>query len=214
MNLLSHKTGGFTLIELIVSMAVLAFLSMAFLRQSEITVQRQKQERFINGVETVLSSLRTIRTDAITSRVAVLDEDGNPAVPEGGYGVNIELITNKIHVTEFIDTQDIDSTGNPDREFTTELGVPLDQVVNEYTLDTFWGTSLVNPYPDTIPSLSEDTLTVIFLPPSADMIINDNDADHDLSNIELLFQYGAIQRRVCLNRVSRFLEAIINDSCS
>ncbi len=205
---LVRKTHGFTLIELIVSMAIMAMLSLAFLTQSEATVRRQKHESFIAGVEEILGELRSARTAAISSRPFGLDDDGVPVAPEGGFGVNLAINAsdNTLTVTEFVDDSDgIDPV--PDEKYTAGSDSEISKTVKK----AHWATRVRAQYPT--PGISDNyNLTVLFVAPDATMIINDNNGT-DMKSAELFFRYENITRLICLNRVSRFVEAISGDSC-
>ncbi len=207
--LLVRKTRGFTLIELIVSMAIMTMMGLAFLAQSESTMSRQKHTEFINGVEEILSAMRIARTGAITSRTYGLDEGGSPEVPEGGFGIHlaIDSAQNTITMTEFVD----DNDGAGGEVFNGQFDDD-DSQISQQIYKTHWITEFQNHFPSGIYDSNE--LTIIFTAPDATMIINDNDAVNDLTSTEILFRYKNIYRIICLNRISRYVEAISGDSCS
>ncbi len=190
-------------------MAIMAMLGLAFLAQSETTVQRQKHENFINAIEEVLAAMRSARTGAISSRTFGLDEDLNPVAPEGGFGVHLDVdsANNTITLTEFVDDSDgINPT--PDGIYTEGS----DSQISQRTINAHWATTFRNHSPNT-GGIDTTELTVLFVAPDAEMTINDNDASHDLTSAEVFFRYGNITRLICLNRVSRYVEAISAETC-
>jgi hypothetical protein len=163
-------------------------------------------EYFQNDVETVLSYLRYIRSDAISNRVI------GDTTPEGGFGLHLEHITNTgeshVQLTYFVDDNDASGSGIKDGEYSPGNDTELDQK----TIPAFWKFTFENVSPSSVPIT--DTLTTIFIPPNADMSMNDGDVANDIRSVELVFQHKNVKKRICLNRVSRFFEVISGNSCS
>ena len=207
--LLARSTRGFTLVELIVSMAIMTMMGLAFLAQSEATVERQKRQEFYTAVEDVLSAMRTARTGAITSRTFGIEQEA----PEGGFGVHLELQDNgrRLVVTEFVD--DSDDLGGSGHNGAYDAG--NDSQLSQRTITSHWLTEFGEHHPDPGPlDTNKSEITVLFKAPDAEMVITDNEPGRELTSAEIYFQYEGTQRLICLNKVSRFVEAISGDSCS
>ena len=190
-------------------MAIMTMMGLAFLAQSEATVERQKRQDFYNAVEEILGAMRTARTGAITSRTFGAAQE----IPEGGFGVHLLLDNNErtITLTEFVDTHDSDGDVGHNGAYD-----PGDSQLSQRTITTHWFTDFQGHYPEQVPprSWSQDEITVLFKAPDAEMVITDNHAGTELTKAEISFELDGTQRLICLNRVSRFVEAISADSCS
>jgi prepilin-type N-terminal cleavage/methylation domain-containing protein len=217
-----RKSGGFTLIELIVSIAILSMLSLAFIRQSEMTAQKHKNQEYINAIETVMGYMRTARTNAITNKVTSLAANpGELGVPPGGYGTHIELLhaSNEIRITEFVDDHNNAGDATPDGIFSRDSSDnPTDMILNSQTIKTFWLTTLERPrfVTEDPGNVDPNALTVIFLPAAEKMNINDNDdtESHAFRSVDLVFNFNGPPKRICLNRVSKYIETISGTYCN
>ncbi len=190
------KTTGFTLIELIVSMAIVSLLTFGMIAMNDAAMQRKKYEIFQNNVETVLTYFRYARSDAITNRII------GAGVPEGGFGVHLEYDNMQMVLTHFVD----DDPSEGDSVYTDGSDTQLDQV----TIPAPWTFGFENSSPDTT---LDSTFTTIFIPPNANMVMNDGTAINDLRSVDLVFTFGPKEKRICLNRVSRFFEVVTEDQC-
>lgn len=210
---LLRSSSGFTLIELIVSIAILAMLSMAFISQSEVAAEKQKRQTFTNSIETMMGALRAARTSAITNKTVA-----GGVVPDGGYGVHFAITDTPpaITITEFIDDRDETNAATPDRMLSFDAGGdPLDKVLNRQTIKSFWQTESkeANFVGGTALPYDGKSLTVIFLPGEAEMHMNDNDATNAFRSTRLEFRYRQTIKSICLHRVSKFIEPVTGIDC-
>lgn len=217
MSFIRKNTSGFTMVELIVSIAIIAFLTLGIITFTDTMAERSKYSQFQADVEDVLSFLRRARSDAIGNRLI------GSEVPEGGFAVQIQEVTSgsshRLRMTYFVDNYDesIGGAGN-DGMYTDGQDTKLEQ----REIAMFWTFTPRNPVPDPnhpeypgTPTIAEgDPVTIFFIPPNAESSINhNNNAQNDLRSVDLRFQFRGTIRNICLNRISRFLEVVGNQSC-
>jgi hypothetical protein len=187
-------------------------LTIAMLAMNEITSEQRKREQFQNDVETVVTYLRAARSDAISNRqLGALNETREDA----GFGIYIDYDQSgdqdTLQLIRYLDNKDDVSSDVADQQLSFSSGNPVDHIIEQKTLNAPWVFSIENPLPATITPANE--INTLFLPPNSDMVINTNDAAEDLRSVELVFEYQDRKRRICLNRVSRFIEIISGETC-
>ncbi|QQS58939.1 type II secretion system protein [Candidatus Peregrinibacteria bacterium] len=204
------------MIELIVSIAIVSLLTTGMIAFSQTMAERSKRSQFQTDVEEILTFFRRARSDAIGNRLV------NGEVPEGGFGVQLQKVSsdghNKIRMTYFVDDYDNDIGGAGNDGVYTE---GQDTRLEQREIQMFWTFVPRNPIPDPdhpeYPSATVDdegAITVFFIPPNAESIINHGgDDQNDLRSIDLRFQYRETIKNICLNRISRFLEIVGDQSC-
>jgi hypothetical protein len=179
-------------------------LAIAMLIMNDATSKRKKYETYQSNVETVLTYLRYARSDAISNRIVGV------STPEGGFGTHIEYLpsSSQLRLIHFVDNNNDLGAGTEDGKYSAGF----DTVLDETTMNAFWDFRIQNPQPP-IPAPSTEFST-IFLPPNAEMVINDGTAANSYRSAELYFNFSGNEKRICLNRVSRFFEIITKDSCN
>lgn len=197
------KSSGFSLIEVLVSVGLLGMIAISLSFINSANEDRKKREIYQNNLDTVLSYFRQARTDAISNRVI------GSETPEGGFGVHLEKSENTLIITYFADTEDSVGGGEGDGEYTN--GAYTDEILDEETITRIWDIDFEGHSP--AGTYSNDEFTVIFLPPNAEMTINDNDNTNDLRSAEILASYKETEKRICLNRISRFFEVLTQETC-
>lgn len=200
------KKSGFTLIELIVAMGLMSLFVTISVSNGNALVQRQKRESFLNSVNQVLGTFRAARSDAISNKRI----NGN--VPEGGFGVFVHRVSeSEMRIVRFVDDSSPEGNGEFD-----EGGANDDTIIEDLTLTTPWIWNFENTIGANNPDEDED-FVLIFLPPNAELTLLNSSTTEVLFHTEMLFQYnqgGQTERRICLNRISRFFEVIgPNSSC-
>ena len=120
-------TKGFTLIELVVTVAIVAILASVAMPMLQVTVQRTKENE-------LRANLRQIR-EAIDSYKKATDEGRiKKIIGESGYPPNLEILVNGIvdekdpnrHIAKFIRKIPLDpmqSPSNSDENFTNNWGL-------------------------------------------------------------------------------------------
>jgi len=193
------KKGGFTLIELIVAMGLMSLFVLVSITNGNALMQRQKRETFLNSVNQILGTFRAARSDAISNRLI------NGVVPEGGYGVFIHRNSDlRMRVVRFVDNDSPEGNGLFDEGF--------DTVLEDFFVNTSWVWLFENTVGTDDP---HDDFVLIFSPPDAELSLFNPSTMSDLPRTEMVFRYnesGQTERRICLNRVSRFFEIIGPDS--
>ena len=199
----TKKAAGFTLIEVLVSIVIVGIIAIALMSLNASNAERSKREQFQSNVESILSFLRTARTNAITNA------EINGSTPDG-FGVYIKKAEDNksIDITLFADIDDGTGNGNGDNKYDAGADTVID---SKSMISTNWQLALENPNPSSI-SLDK-TLTIIFTPPDAEMVINDNTTDNDLVSVEITGTYKSTVKRICLNRISEFFEILTGESC-
>lgn len=198
------NTGGFSLVEVIAAIAITSMLALGALAMNDATNKRKKYETYQADIETILTYLRYARSDAISNRVI------GSSVPDGGFGTYIEYFPteNEMQLTYFVDNDDDAGSGTEDGQFSPDYDTILDQ----RTIRTFWSFAIEN-HTGSAPAPT-NTISTIFLPPNAEMVINDGTAGNDYRSVDLAFDFSRQKKRICLNRVSRFFEITTGDSCN
>lgn len=200
----TKNTAGFTFVEIVVVMGIVSLLTLGMVTMNDSTTKRKKIEMFQNDVDTVLTYLRSARSDAITNRVI------GSSTPDGGFGVHLEYLDGsnpKMRITHFVDDNDGSGGGVEDGQYSAD-----DTELEQKTIPAPWKFSIENTKPDTVTPTT--TFTTIFIPPNAVMVMNDGTASNDIRSSELTFEYMGRTKRICMNRVSRFFEVISGDECS
>ena len=201
MNFFENR--GFTLIELIAAMVLMALFVFFALKQSDTTIQSRKREKFFNAVDRVLTHFRAARADAVANRLV------NGIVPEGGYGVFLNRQSPfEMRVVRFVDDHDAAGTDAPAGNKQFDDG--FDTVLAEEIISTPWNWNFQNtdPAPDPI-----DTFSLFFFSPDAKLRLSDNTPASDIRKTEMFFDFnGKTSRKICLNRISRFFEVIGGDT--
>lgn len=197
------NTQGFSLIELLVGMTIVAMLMFGMLQINQSNAERSRRELFQSDIETMLSYFRSARTSAITNTQV------NGEVPNA-FGIYLEKNDdeNSLELVFFADNNDAAGTGEGDNQFNEEN----DTIIKTKTMSRIWSIGFLNPNPGTV--TLDTTLNTLFYPPNSTMAINDNDSDNDLVSAEIVGTYKSTSKRVCLNRVSQFFEILTGESCS
>jgi type II secretory pathway pseudopilin PulG len=220
---------GFTLGEIIVVMAVLAFLAATlFSGWSNVPHQRNNVKEEIT---TVLNLFSNARNMAITSTTIEKEVDGEMQylLSRFGYGVHVDINEEEVdgkmkNITVFTLFADINPLVDGEK---TSYGNgkydPLeDHVINQYsafqegvynTIDT--EVTLVSRFDPSdnkvIKKNSGDSneMTILFAPLTADpTLLFDNDPDQiNFSDLEIFIRLeGVIEDKITFNTVSRFFE--------
>lgn len=200
------RSNGFTLVELIVAIGLMSIFVVITAMNSDILIQRQKREKFLNAVDQVLTAFRSARAEAISNALV------GGSVPAGGYGVYIHRESLlRMNIVRFAD--DHDETGAADEDGNQRYDAGFDTIIEEVDIDTPWTWAFENTDPIANPT---DDFMLIFYPPEASLRLFDGASGNEMRSTEIRFDYngGATVRRICFNRVSRFFEVInANSSC-
>ena|ERR1043165_2049910 len=119
----SHKTNGFTLIELVITVAVLAILTLGVIPLMQVSVKRQKEEQLRAALREMREAIDQFHREALagaqyqvnqgsTGAAGPVDPNSGSRPGTGGGGVNI-FADPRVRV--FITDQTIFSADNPDR---------------------------------------------------------------------------------------------------
>lgn len=203
MNVFSKNTKGFTLVEMLISMSIVTMIFLGMLTINQSNIERGRREAFQTDLESILAMFRVARSNAISNSTV------GGEVPNA-YGVYLQIADNasSLDATIFADTNDASGTGTADNQFNEGY----DTILSTKHIPLIWAMHFVNPNPSSI--TLDKTLTTLFLPPNSEMIINDNDATHDLVSAEIAGAYKTLSKRICINRVSQFFEVLTGESCS
>ena len=88
-----HRNAGFTLIELVITVAILAILASAVLPMAEVAVQRSKEQE-------LRSALRQIREALDAYKQAMDDGHMLPGVDETGYPKSLQILVDGVEDTK------------------------------------------------------------------------------------------------------------------
>lgn len=205
---------AFTLLELLVVLGLLSSLLIMMMLSDGNNIQ-VRRENTRNNINEIYQMFMTARSNAVTSTTVASD---TVFTPENGFGVNIHLdhanIENSVF-TLFADTDDGD-VGTPEGEgddvyssgFASgndilfgDFQFPLkDGKIVEFTGSPADG----SPQVDFLASATTD-VAILFRPPSAEVIIKDNDGIEYKSFFLKLENEGVFGESLSLERAQRFV---------
>ena len=119
--LTSKKVNGFTLIELVITVAVLAILTLGVIPLMQVSVKRQKEEQLRAALREMREAIDQFHREALAGAQYQVNQTGTTAQqeqsgsPRGGQGQGQVNIFGDPRVRVFITDQTIFSTDNPDR---------------------------------------------------------------------------------------------------
>jgi general secretion pathway protein G len=119
--LYAQEKNGFTLIELVITVAVLAILTLGVIPLMQVSVKRQKEEQLRGALREMREAIDQFHREALAGAQYQVNQQGSsPSNPEGGprptgQGQGQVNIFGDPRVRVFITDQTIFSTDNPDR---------------------------------------------------------------------------------------------------
>ena len=119
--LYAQEKNGFTLIELVITVAVLAILTLGVIPLMQVSVKRQKEEQLRGALREMREAIDQFHREALAGAQYQVNQQGSsPNNPEGGprptgQGQGQVNIFGDPRVRVFITDQTIFSTDNPDR---------------------------------------------------------------------------------------------------
>lgn len=152
----TSKTCGFTLIEILLVVALIAILAVAALSG---LMKSQDQFKFKGTVKDMANILREVRNDALSNKLVTVET--TPTIPMQ-YGAYIDTTGKKI--TIFADT------GTTGGAFDTG-----DKVLNTYTWS---GVAVEILNENALPTSAMTVLTLFYKSTSAEFTIKENDPNH------------------------------------
>src|SRR5262245_29782847 len=126
-----QKENGFTLIELVITVAVLAILTLGVIPLMQVSVKRQKEEQLHAALREMREAIDQFHREALAGAQYQVNQAGATAQQEqsgstrGGQGTGQVNIFGDPRVRVFITDQTIFSTDNPDR-FPPDLQTMVD----------------------------------------------------------------------------------------
>ena len=126
------KANGFTLIELVITVAVLAILTLGVIPLMQVSVKRQKEEQLRAALREMREAIDQFHREALAgaqyqvNQGAATTPGGNPQQPGGGANQGVNIFGDP-RVRVFITDQTIFSTDNPDR-YPPDLATLVDGV--------------------------------------------------------------------------------------
>jgi general secretion pathway protein G len=118
----AHKKNGFTLIELVITVAVLAILTLGVIPLMQVSVKRQKEEQLHAALREMREAIDQFHREALAGAQYQVNQQGTGApAGEGGAGRQTGQGQGQVNifgdprVRVFITDQTIFSTDNPDR---------------------------------------------------------------------------------------------------
>ena len=117
----AKRANGFTLIELVITVAVLAILTLGVIPLMQVSVKRQKEEQLRAALREMREAIDQFHREALAGAQYQVNQAGNTAQQEqsgsqrGGQGTGQVNIFADPRVRVFITDQTIFSTDNPDR---------------------------------------------------------------------------------------------------
>jgi general secretion pathway protein G len=128
-----QKKNGFTLIELVITVAVLAILTLGVIPLMQVSVKRQKEEQLRAALREMREAIDQFHREALAGAQYQVNQAGSTGQQEqsgtarGGQGTGQVNIFGDPRVRVFITDQTIFSTDNPDR-FPPDLQTMVDGV--------------------------------------------------------------------------------------
>ncbi len=123
--MLTKRINGFTLIELVITVAVLAILTLGVIPLVQISVKRQKEEQLREALREMREAIDQFHREALAGAQFQINQSGqipggepSPGQPSGRSGTNPQPQSNIFtdpRVRVFISDQTIFTTDNPDR---------------------------------------------------------------------------------------------------
>ena len=119
----SHKTNGFTLIELVITVAVLAILTLGVIPLMQVSVKRQKEEQLRSALREMREAIDQFHREALAGAQYQVNQGSvggaGPVDPNSGNrpgsGSGAPNIFADPRIRVFITDQTIFSADNPDR---------------------------------------------------------------------------------------------------
>jgi general secretion pathway protein G len=115
----AQAKNGFTLIELVITVAVLAILTLGVIPLMQVSVKRQKEEQLRAALREMREAVDQFHREALAGAQYQVNQGSTTAqqeqAPRGGQGAGQVNIFADARVRVFITDQTIFSTDNPDR---------------------------------------------------------------------------------------------------
>src|ERR1051325_2382798 len=114
----AQKKNGFTLIELVITVAVLAILTLGVIPLMQVSVKRQKEEQLRGALREMREAIDQFHREALAGAQYQVNQQGAGTTPgQGGQGQGQGQVNifGDPRVRVFITDQTIFSTDNPDR---------------------------------------------------------------------------------------------------
>jgi general secretion pathway protein G len=127
-----QEKNGFTLIELVITVVVLAILTLGVIPLMQVSVKRQKEEQLRGALREMREAIDQFHREALAgaqyqaNQGAATTPGGNPQQPPGGANPGVNIFADA-RVRVFITDQTIFGADNPDR-FPPDLAVLVDGV--------------------------------------------------------------------------------------